>query len=633
MGKKTGTNNPLKDPKDRLRIDLEAGFHGDGTIEVFDFIPTPMIISSLEGKIRHLNEAYTVAFGWTTDDLNNRHVPIVPVDLQDKIKESFTEFPGIKVFRLETKWPTKEGVVLDVDVMGKFFENRHGSPGVAVTIWDITKQAKSYLTNNTLLRISTALPSYPALEDLMDYISREVSYLLNAEWAVVMLLDEESNEIFFQGVGMDDCNRKKLIKKIRVPADKSITGRVIRTGRPLIIHDTSKDSDYYPGIDEQVNTRIKNMLIVPLMNSDRIIGVLSAINKAEGKFDDTDLELLKMIAGTVALSVENARVSDQLKDAYDEVSSVNRAKDRVINHLSHELKTPVSVLLASINIIEKRLAPLPEAEWSPTLERARRNLERILELQYELEDIMHDREYRSHGLLLLLLEECADELESLVAEETGEGHVVQRIRNRIREIFDLGGGKTEANQISVLLRESLNTLRPRFSHRSVEIAEHIEETPLVNISVEALRKTLEGLIRNAIENTPDEGMIEISVINRDDGVEFILRDFGTGITEEDQKRIFEGFYPTQETMQYSSKRPFDFNAGGKGADLLRIRIFSERYGFRIRMESSRCTFIPRNDDICPGMISKCVFCSSKEDCFNSGGTTFRLFFPFSTDTP
>lgn len=595
--------------------------------ELFDFIPYPMVISNLEGELVFLNDAFNGVFGWTPDDLKKHHVPSLPSDLCKKIIDSFKDFPVIKVFRIETKWPARNKAVLDVDILGRFLEYKNGAQNVALIIKDIKRNKNTKLINETLLKISTALPSYPVLEDLMDYISTEISRLLNTEGAVVMLLDEKSNEIFFQGAGLDDSDTRKQIKKIRIPADKSIAGRVIRTGDPLIINDTAEDPDYYNGVDEQMCTRTGKMLVVPLRTSDRIIGVLNAVNKKEGKFDNTDLELLKMIAGTVALSIENARVSNQLKAAYNEVTSLNRAKDRVINHLSHELKTPVSVLLASINIITKKLGALSEGSLLPTLQRAKRNLERILELQYELEDIMHDKEFRAYGMLSVLLGECADELESLVAEEIGEGPVIERLRNRIEEIFGPDKSPITPNYIRGILAETLDRLRPLFLHRNVEILEHIENTRPVNIPGEALKKIIEGLFKNAVENTPDEGKIEVLLIDKNDEAHLIIKDYGVGITEDDQKRIFEGFYPTQETMQYSSKRPFDFNAGGKGADLLRIRIFSERYGFKIQMESSRCLFILKNGYICPGKISNCTFCIGREDCHNSGGSTFTLIFP------
>jgi hypothetical protein len=118
----------------------------------------------------------------------------------------------------------------------------------------------------------------------------------------------------------------------------------------------------------------------------------------------------------------------------------------------------------------------------------------------------------------------------------------------------------------------------------------------------------------------------VIVRKRGAGAGLVVHDNGVGITWGDQSRIFEGFFTTHETMAYSSKRPFDFNAGGRGADLLRMKIFSERYNFKIDMVSSRCRFIPKASDICPGRISKCQFCSKKEDCYQSGETTFTLFF-------
>ena len=110
----------------------------------------------------------------------------------------------------------------------------------------------------------------------------------------------------------------------------------------------------------------------------------------------------------------------------------------------------------------------------------------------------------------------------------------------------------------------------------------------------------------------------------------VIRDYGVGIIEDAQRRIFEGFFATQDTLDYSSKRAFDFNAGGKGADLLRMKIFAERYDFKIKMESTRCPFIPEETDLCPGAISECRHCNRPEDCFVSGGTTFTLqFSPFT----
>jgi len=117
------------------------------------------------------------------------------------------------------------------------------------------------------------------------------------------------------------------------------------------------------------------------------------------------------------------------------------------------------------------------------------------------------------------------------------------------------------------------------------------------------------------------------VIKKGEGTVLEVSDFGVGITEENQIRIFEGFFSTQDTMNYSSKRPFDFNAGGKGADLLRMKIFAERYHFKIDLKSTRCAFIPKDSDTCPGKISACPHCKEVRGCHQSAATTFSLYFP------
>jgi signal transduction histidine kinase len=355
--------------------------------------------------------------------------------------------------------------------------------------------------------------------------------------------------------------------------------------------------------------------------------VLCAINKKEGDFVQADVDLLETIAGTVALSIENARVSSELKKAYEEVTSLNRAKDKAINHLSHELRTPISVLAGALTVLSRKMAPLPEAIWKPFMEMAQRNLDRMEAIQIEVEDIMENRQYQPYAVLSLLLDQCADELAVLLAQESENGAVVERLRQRIEELFGPKESVSVTLRLDQAVKERLEALRPSFSHREVEIRTQIQPVPPIFIPLEVIHKVIDGLVKNAVENTPDEGTIEISVQPKGEGALLLVHDFGVGIPEEAQKRIFEGFFHTQDTMAYSSKRPFDFNAGGKGADLLRTKIFSERYHFQIDMASVRCRHLPKETDVCPGRISRCPFCSGTESCHESAGTVFSLYFP------
>jgi len=596
---------------------------------LIDFVPYPIEILTVDGRVYYLNHAFTEMFGWTPKELEGKFIPFVPPELKQETADNFRLLLKEKVLqRQETRRLTKDGRILDVSMRAVCHSESDDEPALELVIFrDITQEKRIARINEALLRISMALPSYPDLEDVLDYISSEIKLILNVDGAIVILLDEEKKELFFLGTAYEDRATQKRAKEIRFPADKGISGKVIKTGEPVIVLDTSKDPNYYSVVDEKLGYDSRNMLDVPFRSSDRIVGVLCAINKKEGVFDNTDVDLLSMIGGTVALSVENARVSNELKKAYEEVTSLNRAKDNVINHLSHELKTPVAVLASSLNILTRNLVALPEETWKPSIERAQRNLDRIKDIEYEVEDIMRDKQHKTYGLLSLILDQYTDELESLIIEEGGEVPIVQRVKKRIEEIFGPKEIIAEEILLDEYVKERLEYSKPLFSHRQIEIIRNLVPTPPIYMPLDPLQKVIDGLIKNAVENTPDEGKIEITVRKKGKGSELVVHDYGIGIMEEAQRRIFEGFFVTQDTMAYSSKRPYDFNAGGKGADLLRMKIFSERYHFKIDMTSSRCRFIPKDSDVCPGRISICTFCKKKEDCYHSGGTIFSLYFP------
>ena len=619
IAERNRTMEALRESEKRLRTLLKLA-------------PYPIVVFTLDGLVYYLNPAFTEVFGWSLAELEGKRIPYVPQGLEEETIKSIKKLLEEKtILRYETRRLTKDGRILDVVMRGAMYVDSKNEPaGELVILRDITREKRIAQNNEAMLRISMALPEYPDLEMLLDYITYEMKRLLDTEGGIVTLLDEERQEIFFLSAAYDDKATQKRVKGMRFSVDlmdQFVVSKVIRTGEPVIVNDTSKIPKSYPVRDKVLGYQTKNFLQVPLKSSDRIIGVLTAINKKEEAFDETDVEMLNMVAGTVGLSIENARFSDELKKAYKEVSGLNRAKDKVIHHLSHELKTPASVLIGSLNILTKKLATLPEETWKPSMERAERNLNRILEIQMETEDIIRERQYRTHDFLSMMLDECTDELENLIAQEVGERPVIDRIRERIGEIYGAKEIVPEKIVLDEFVRERLEDLKPLFSQRQVEIINSLESTPHICMPRDPLQKIIDGLIKNAIENTPDVGKIEVGVQKKGEGAELEVRDFGVGITEENQTRIFEGFFATQETIDYSSKRPFDFNAGGKGADLLRMKIFSERYNFKIDMVTSRCRYIPKESDACPGRISECSFCTKKEDCHLSGGTVFRLQFP------
>jgi len=312
---------------------------------------------------------------------------------------------------------------------------------------------------------------------------------------------------------------------------------------------------------------------------------------------------------------------------------MNRAKGKAINHLSHELKTPVAILTGSLQILRKKISALSGVNLDSTLNRIERNLERIVDIQTETADIMETGSYQARAMLIKMLETCGDELETLIESCLDQGivdpqHLIQSVSALIDQEFGPRAMGLKNVDFKDEFHRTMTQMAPKYHFRRLDISIDMPDgLPEITMPPEVVGKVIEGLIKNAIENTPDQGRLEISAQTCDKGILFKVQDFGVGILEDDQQQIFEGFFSTQETLLYSTKTPYEFNAGGKGADLLRIKLFSQRLGFTVDLSSQRCGFITEYGEPCPGNIANCRFCKDQEDCLGSGRTLFSVFFP------
>jgi two-component system phosphate regulon sensor histidine kinase PhoR len=270
-----------------------------------------------------------------------------------------------------------------------------------------------------------------------------------------------------------------------------------------------------------------------------------------------------------------------------ESKALDRARGRVIDHLSHELKTPLAIVSATVKSLGK-------GEGNPRIQRIEQNLKRLKEIQQEVEDIIR---------------------------RSNEGR---------RGGYGLKTARPECLRVGSLTNAVVKEARERAAHRNVMLVADAEGDFSVRMDEDAFRKTLLALVKNGVEATPDGGRVDISVRLREDRVEVAVKDSGTGITQESLREVFGGFYHARETDLYSTKKPFDFDAGGKGLDLLRLKVLSQACGFDIECQSTRCTFMPGEDAVCPGSIDRCSHVGSTGECASAGGTTFRLLFQKAT---
>jgi len=595
-----------------------------------NFLPIPVFVFNLDNTVSYLNPAFEKVFGWRFEELEGKKIPFVPENLKTQTIEGIRRLHKDKVTRgFETRRLTKDGRLLDIIVDGAIFYDEQGLPaGQVVTLRDVTEEKRNTRINRALFRIARAMYQYRSLDQRLALITKEVQDLLGVEGAMVILLDEANQEFFFREAVFDRTETGTNFKEIRYPADKGIAGLVYRTGKPQIVEDAYKSPHFVREIDRQVKYRTRNMADVPLEIEGRMIGVLCAVNKKEGGFDQADIELLTTIGNLVALPIENASINEELKRSYEEVKSLNRTKDRVIHHLSHELKTPISILSASLELLNKRLPDAAGKGWGLIFDRAQRNLQRLLEMQYQLEDILRNKDYKTYYMLSDLLDACVDELEVSISLGLGEKDIIRKIRQHIEETYGPRQSKSAVLELGKFVKEKIKSLRPLFGHRKCRLRTHIQTAAQIYIPPEVLEKVIEGLVRNAVENTPDGGKISVKVRKGEIGPELEVKDNGIGISDENLRMIFENYFMSYETMQYSTRQPYDFKAGGKGFDLLRMKIFSERYNFKIKMASKPCNLIDREGRACPGNVADCTPQPGVEGCQNRGGTTVTVqFYP------
>jgi len=451
---------------------------------------------------------------------------------------------------------------------------------------------------------------------LFEVIIHQTNEVMESIRSTVFLHDDKTNELWsLVGVGL-----KK--REIRIPSDYGVSGWVFQHRTPVTVNDAYNDPRFYSEVDKKSGFRTKNIICVPLINwSGHCIGALQSLNRSSGDFTDDDRELLTFISNYVTIALENMRFFEELKD-------LNKARERAINHLSHELKTPLALIRAIFERFFQHFKEGDNTKLVKMINRGRRNVNRLEDLQDKIDDILSLRAFEEKDKISHIVESAADFVEEC-GEETDARHTeaLALVLKRIESVYGLEDPRPEKTILHELLNDISNEAISSMQERDLEIIRGFEKGNVVDTDEKVLRKVFGGLLKNAIENTPDEGKIEVSLKGTDHEIRIDFRDYGLGISPQNQKLIFQGFFHTQDTMDYSTKKPYQFNAGGTGSDLLRTKVFSERYGFSVGFESTRCKFIPDDTDECPGKISECPFIKTRSDCFSSGGSTFSVRFP------
>ena len=158
----------------------------------------------------------------------------------------------------------------------------------------------------TLHEITHALESSNNIDSLLEYIMQKSQKVMEAEAASLMLVIEEANELEFKVVLGPKATE---VKPFRLPIGQGISGWVAQTGEAVLIPDAYSDSRFDPSFDKRSGFITRSMLCIPMIYQSKIVGVMTLINKLDGKpFNEDDQNLFTIFASQAALSIENARL-------------------------------------------------------------------------------------------------------------------------------------------------------------------------------------------------------------------------------------------------------------------------------------------------------------------------------------
>jgi GAF domain-containing protein len=152
---------------------------------------------------------------------------------------------------------------------------------------------------------------------LLTMIIETAAKVMNAESAVLLLLDQEGDELVFDvtlGVDVEE------VKGLKLPLGHGIAGLVAASGQPMAISDPAGDPRVAPEIVEALSYVPRSILCVPLSYNDRVIGTLEVLDKDGGaSFDTRDIETLGLFARQAAVAIMQSRTSQSIGALLGEV--------------------------------------------------------------------------------------------------------------------------------------------------------------------------------------------------------------------------------------------------------------------------------------------------------------------------
>jgi sigma-B regulation protein RsbU (phosphoserine phosphatase) len=192
-----------------------------------------------------------------------------------------------------------------------------------------------------LHEVSDQVNSTLDLDELMVRIAQLVKRVIDYEIFSILLLNEKTQELRIRfSVG----HPPEVARNLRIKVGEGIVGRAAQTRQSVLVNDVSRDPSYIPAL-----RGVRSELAVPLVFKNRVVGVLDLEAPGTDFFAEQHRYLLDVLAGRVAMAVENARLFRRV---------VRQARTlELLNEISREVSSVLVLdeLLRKIGALVRRL--------------------------------------------------------------------------------------------------------------------------------------------------------------------------------------------------------------------------------------------------------------------------------------
>jgi len=273
----------------------------------------------------------------------------------------------------------------------------------------------------------------------------------------------------------------------------------------------------------------------PLVQSVRDPEILASVQSALATRDVTTAHAAKIFSGRVfdltAAPMPGGGAVAVLHDQ-TEIERVEKTRRDFIANVSHELRTPLTSIQGyAETLLDSRSTPANLREF---LEIIRKNASRMARL--------------------------TEDLLVLARVESGE----QKLNMQL-------------TQPQELLDDAVQTFREVANGRGIELSVMNTASSAVLVDRDAIHQVFSNLIDNALKYVDAGGTVLLGACESEEGVQFYVRDFGSGISSEHLPRLFERFYRVDKARSRES--------GGTGLGLAIAKHVVRAHAGTIRAES------------------------------------------------